>query len=132
MAYRFYLVHWRHEDAEPEAIEEDGRNPEQDEEDADQDQGDDPEPYDEVHLLVNDVLGQDAEAVVVLLTSGSADVRDGAADLGRKDLAERVDGLLLLGPGLERTEVGTQNLRHYQKSQPNNDKIMKGSFALSL
>ena len=67
MAYRFYLVHWRHEDAEPEAIEEDGRNPEQDEEDADQDQGDDPEPYDEVHLLVDDVLGQDAEAVVVLV-----------------------------------------------------------------
>ena len=125
-------MHRRHDDGEPEAVEEEGRDAVHQVDEAQPHQCHQPHPDDQVHLFVDDVLRKDAEPVVVLLTSGSADVRDGAADLGRKDLPEWVDGLLLLGPGLERTEVGTQNLRHYQKSQPNNDKIMKGSFALSL
>ena len=50
------LINGPHDDAEPEAVEEEGGQAEEDVEEADDDEEDEPEPDDEVHLLVDDVL----------------------------------------------------------------------------
>ncbi len=63
-----------------------------------EDESDHPVPYDKIHLLVDDVLREDAEAVVVLLAAGRTDVWDGATHLGGEDLTERVDSYLLFTP----------------------------------
>ncbi len=60
-----------------------------------EDECDHPVPYDEVHLLVDDVLRENAEAVVVLLATGCTHVWHGATHLGGEDLTERVDRYLL-------------------------------------
>ena len=48
-------------------------------------------PDDEVDLLIDDVLREDAEPVVVLLPAGRPDVGNRAGHLGREDRAHRVD-----------------------------------------
>jgi hypothetical protein len=50
----------------PEIVETQGADPEDDPGDRDQDEGHHPEPDEQVHLLVDDVLRQDAQAVRVL------------------------------------------------------------------
>ena len=50
-------------------------------------------------LFIDDVLREDAKAVVVLLPSGRADVGDGAAHVGGERATERVDRLALLVQG---------------------------------
>ena len=59
------------------------------------DENDHPVPDDEVYLLINDVLREDAEAVVVLLAAGRTHVRNGTTHLGGEDLTEGVDVHLL-------------------------------------
>jgi len=63
-----------------------------------EDECDHPVPNDEIHLLVDDVLREDAEAVVALLAAGRTDVWDGATHLGGEDLTERIDSYLLFTP----------------------------------
>lgn len=58
-------------------------------------------PDDEVDLLIDDVLGEDAESVVVLLPTGRPDVGNCAGHLGGKDCAHWVD--------LERVDVKETN-----------------------
>ena len=48
-------------------------------------------PDDEVDLLIDDVLGEDAESVVVLLPAGRPDVGNRAGHLGREHCAHWVD-----------------------------------------
>ena len=50
-----------------------------------------PPPQHEVDLLIDDILGEDAESVVALLPAGRPDVGDRARHLGREDCAHGVD-----------------------------------------
>ena len=58
---------WTHNQCKSDVFKEHCAYPEEDVGQADQHEQDKPDPDDEVHLLVDDVLGQDAEAVVVLV-----------------------------------------------------------------
>ena len=79
-----------HDDAVPHAVEEESCQPVENVEEADDDEKGQPGPDGQIHFLVEDVLRKDAKAVVMLLAAGRANVRHGATDLGREDLAHWV------------------------------------------
>ena len=78
------------EEAVPHSVEEESDQPVAEVEDGHGPEEGVPEPEDEVDLLVDDVLGEDAEAVVVLSHPGSSDIGDGAGGDGGEDSAHGV------------------------------------------
>ena len=88
-----------YEEEGSEAVEQQGQHAVDDGDRDDKDHEDQPEPDGEVHLLVDDVLAEDTEAVVKLVAAGRANVGHGAAHLQGEGGAEGVDVNLLLVPG---------------------------------
>jgi hypothetical protein len=86
-----------HDEGEPHIFKENRTDAEEHVGQADHHEEDEPDPDDEIHLLVDDVLRKDAKAVVVLLTAGRAHVGHGAADVGGEGSAVRIDAVALLG-----------------------------------
>ena len=64
--------------------------PVEDIEDGDTEEEHVPKPEEEVDLLIDDVLGEDAEAVVSLLVASSSNIGDVTGHLCREDRAQRV------------------------------------------
>ena len=87
---------WTHNQCKSDVFKEHCAYPEEDVGQADQHEQDKPDPDDEVHLLVDDVLWEDAQAVVVLFTSASPNVGHSAADVSWESPTEWVDVLPLL------------------------------------
>ena len=78
------------EEAEADAVEHEGAQAVEEEDDGDGGEDGVPPPQDEEDLLVDDVLGEDAEAVVNLLPAAGADVGEVAGGDGGEDATHRV------------------------------------------
>ena len=78
------------EKKEPKLRYDQSQDPVDEEKDGDAAKDDEPEPEDEVDLLVDDVLGEDTDPVVDLEASSSSNVRVVAGDLFGKSSTHRV------------------------------------------
>ena len=80
----------------PHARRQDDDEPVEEDEGCEEAEDEEPEPEEDVDLLVDDVQRQDAEGVVLLHLAGRAELVESALGHAREDVDHRVDPLLLI------------------------------------